>query len=379
MLLSELARSHEITLVGLCWDDGDRQAFADWSAAGLNVRAIPHGPRSWAPLAYRAIQQPLQQIVSTSPALAHEVRSIVAGARAASRPFDVLHVEHLRGAAATGLPARLGLWTVFDAVDCISELARLTRLQGPGRLTRLVARREERPTRRLERAITAAADVTTVVAVRDALALRELAPTACIEVVSNGVTCPPTRTALTDEPIVIFTGKLSYHANQAAIRWFLDAIWPQVQTSVPAARLVIAGADPPTWLRARQRSQQVTVIANPPDMQRHIAEARVAVAPMAYGVGIQNKILEAMACGVPVVATRAATEGLLTGGRRALHEAADGRQFAASVIRLLTDSERARGIGQSGYDYVTTYHSWRVTAARFETLYVPATVVRRAA
>jgi len=369
MLIAELTRRHEITLVALAWDASDLESLHEWSTCGVDVRVIPHGVRSWAPRAYRVFWQPFQQIVATSPGLTQTVRALVAEANATGRPFDVLHIEHLRGASAADLNTQLGIWTVFDAVDCISELARLTWRHNPAPLTRLVAWREEQPTRRLERTFASAADVTTVVAQRDADALRAFSPEARIEVIPNGVRCLSAPLVLSPEPVVVFTGKLSYHANQAAIRWFIDAIWPMVLPTVPDARLVVAGADPPGWLVARSGSQRVTVLANPPEMQKVIASARVAIAPMPYSVGIQNKILEAMAAGLPVVATAAARGGLNIEGANALLESSDASSFAANVIRLLIDDQLAQRLGQRGYDYVRAQHSWQATAARFESLY----------
>jgi glycosyltransferase involved in cell wall biosynthesis len=371
MLLAELAKRHTITLVGLCWNESDRLALDDWAGRGLEVHSIPHGLRSWVGGSYRAIRQPLQHVVSTSPALAGQVRRLIADARAAGRPFDVVHVEHLRGAAAADLLAGFGVWTVYDAVDCISELARLTWKLNPAPVTRLVAWREQQPTRRLERAFATAADCTTVVAERDAEALRDLNPAARIEVIPNGVTCLPVPVELTCQPSVIFTGKLSYHANQAAIRRFLAESWPWVVQAVPDARLVIAGADPPGWLLDRADGASVKVVANPPEMASLISEARVSIAPMSYSVGIQNKILEAMAAGVPVVATSVARSGIGPAGADALIHADDPREFAAEVIRLLTEDRLARQLGRLGYDYVRANHSWEAAATHFEALYAP--------
>lgn len=369
LLLTELAKRHEITLVALTWNHADQDALTIWSERGVDVRSVPHRPRAWLPGAYRALRQPLQRIISTSPELARIVRRLLAEADEAGNPYDAVHVEHLRGASAANLPGGFGVPTVFDAVDCISELARLTWERNPSPITRLVARVEEEPTRRYERTCLASADVTTVAAERDAFVLREIYPGAQIDVIPNGVTCLSDPVQLVDDPVVIFTGKLSYHANQAAIRWFIDSSWPWVTRSIPDARLVVAGADPPGWLTSRADGRQIQIVANPPDMMVEIARARVAIAPMQYSVGIQNKILEAMAAGVPVIATSAALDGL-TGNASLVARAADGeRQFAAAVIRMLTDERHARSLGQRGFDYVRLHHSWSTAASRFEALY----------
>ncbi|HUG14181.1 MAG TPA: hypothetical protein VMM78_04110 [Thermomicrobiales bacterium] len=158
--------------------------------------------------------------------------------------------------------------TVLDAVDCVAELARLTQRHNPSRLTRLLARVEERPTRRFETALVRAADAVTVVAQRDRTAIAQHAREAVIEVVPNGVARCPSPVFITDDPIAIFTGKLSYHANQAAIRRLLDGIWPRVRATLPNARLLIAGADAPRWLMRQDGMRGIAIHDGPHDLHR---------------------------------------------------------------------------------------------------------------
>jgi glycosyltransferase involved in cell wall biosynthesis len=369
MLLNELAGRHEISLVALVWNDEDEAALDEWARRGIDVYPIPHGIGKRVRALVGGPGRPLQEIASTSPLLARQVRELIARQAGRGLSFDAVHVEHLRGASALRLTEPLGVRTVLDAVDCIAELARLARTHGSNITVRTLGRFEERRTRRLERTFVDAADVVTVVAERDRLALAGNRPTDRIEVVPNGVAALPRPVSLTDSPLAIFTGKLSYHANQAALRLLLDDIWPRVRSDVPDARLVVAGAEPPGWLQRRGASAGVTVVANPADLVPLVRQARVALAPMVYSVGVQNKILEAMACGVPVVATPIAADGLLPAAEGSLLLAGDSGSFSAAVTRVLRDTLLAESLGRSGYDYVTSWHSWDNAARRFEDLY----------
>ena len=369
LLLETLGAHHTITLIALMWDATDRAALDEWRARGVEVIAIPH-TRSVQLAALRGDpRRPLQQIAATSPTLARVVRERLALAAWHGAAYDAVHVEHLRGAAALDLGAAIGTRVIFDAVDCIAELARLTRHHHPNRAVRLLATIEEAHTRRYEARLLAAADAITVVAARDRDALLRGSLPARITVVPNGVPRAERPVGLPTAPVAIFTGKLSYHANQAALRWLLTAIWPRIRATRPDACLIVAGSEPPAWAERQAGRDGVRIVANPPTMQPLLAAARVALAPLVYSVGIQNKVLEAMAYGLPVVASPTAAAGLLPAAHGCFGSADDTEAFAMQTAALFDDTTRAETLGRSGQEYVRTWHSWTAAARQFEALY----------
>lgn len=375
MLLETLSQRHEITLAALAWNEEDRAALAVWQARGLVVHTIPHTRAGRLGALIGDPRRPLQQIAATSPTLASTVRALIAEAARRGHHYDALHVEHLRGAAALCPTPDLGVRVVFDAVDCIAELARLTRRHNPNHLVRLLAGVEEKRTRFLEAGYVAAADAVAVVADRDRQALIAGGAPDRISVVPNGVPLREREVGLTDEPVAIFSGKLSYHANQAALRLLLAEIWPRIRSAVPDARLIVAGAEPPGWVARASGRDGVLLIPHPREMLPLIAGARVALAPTVYSVGIQNKVLEAMACGVPVVATPSAAEGLLSAAQGRLLLADDPATFAWRAVQVLSDGVLARRLGHGGQEYVRAHHSWGRAADQFEALYAGHAVV----
>ncbi|MGN6362658.1 MAG: glycosyltransferase [Thermomicrobiales bacterium] len=368
MLLEELTRRHEVTLLALAWNASDQETLAAWRERGLDVVAVPHGRADQLRALAGDPRRPLQQMVATAPLLARLARQRISEAARAGRPYGAAHVEHLRGAAAADLTTPLGVRTVFDAVDCLAALARLTRRHNPNLLVRGVAAFEECRTRRYERALVAAADAVTVVAERDRLALLQGGAPRRITVVPNGVAASARPAALTAAPVAVFTGKLSYHANQAALRLLLRDIWPLVRAAEPAARLLVAGAEPPGWMQHAGRDG-MELVANPAELAPLIARARVALAPTVYSVGIQNKVLEALAEGVPVVATPSALAGLPSAAREFVLSGDTPAAFAAAAIRLLRDDALAANLGAAGHAYVRRHLTWSAAATAFEALY----------
>src|SRR5205807_2428662 len=106
-------------------------------------------------------------------------------------------------------------------------------------------------------------------------------------------------------PSLVFSGKMSYHANVTAVLYFVREILPRVRAVEPHVRLRIVGSNPPPEIRRLATDPLITVTGYVPDVQEAVRGAAVAVCPVTVKVGIQNKVLEAMAMGLPVVSTRA--------------------------------------------------------------------------
>lgn len=300
---------------------------------------------------------PLQAAYSHHPA----AERFVAGQ---AGQYDVVHVEHLRGA----LLARNVRHTpcVFDAVDSISALFAQTATQAPGWKQRMMARIDLARTRRFEARLPRLFERTVVSSARDADALVRLGgPDAVNQIVTipNGVDLeyfhPSEPTEAAAGPTIVFTGKMSYHANSAAVLRLAGQIMPLVWKAVPTARLVIAGKNPPATIRNLSADPRVQVTGFVEDLRPFFWQASALVAPLAYGTGIQNKVLEAMACGIPVVTSPVGCEGLprLVAGRDVLVGGDDG-EVAAHTVALLRSSQLRESLGAAGRQYVQTHHDW---------------------
>lgn len=158
-------------------------------------------------------------------------------------------------------------------------------------------------------------------------------------------------------PVILFIGHLGYRPNVDAAMRLAKNILPLIAARLPSARLVIAGRFPRPEIKALDKLSGVTVVVNPPGVADLYARASVAVMPIASGGGTRIKILEAMALGVPVVATSKAAEGLdLAEGLDFIAGQTD-RELADAAISLLERPEIADRIAGRARKTAHAYYS----------------------
>jgi len=313
---------------------------------------------------------PLQALYSHSPALESALRELIA-----RQHFDLAHVEHLR-AALLGLSIQ-GVPRVFDAVDCISSLFERASRGATSAASRWRARVDLGRTQRFEGELLRRFDAALVSSVADRADLLALpgGGEAKLAVVPNGVDLdyfgPGSGARVEDE--LVFVGRMSYHANVAAAEHLVEHIMPLVWSARPSARVLIVGADPVASVEALARADaRVTVTGGVPDVRPYLRRAALAVCPVVYGAGIQNKVLEAMACGTPVVASPAACEALTAQAGADLAQANGAEPFAKEIVRLLADEPARRNLGAAGRRFVEREHDWNLVVTRLEELYQDA-------
>jgi sugar transferase (PEP-CTERM/EpsH1 system associated) len=153
---------------------------------------------------------------------------------------------------------------------------------------------------------------------------------------------------------IVFTGVMDYIPNVDAVTWFCDEILPLVRQRLAHARFTICGSRPSEAVRRLAERPGVTVTGRVEDIRPYLDRAEVFVAPLRIARGIQNKVLEALAMGLPVVASRATWMGTGVPEGSGILAADEASAFASHVIRLLEDgalraamSQRAREVAES--------------------------------
>lgn len=199
----------------------------------------------------------------------------------------------------------------------------------------------------------------------------KLVPRAQVQIVANGVDTqaflPAGRTP--PQPRLVFSGTLSYGPNADGIRWFAREVWPSILNLIPDACLQIVGREPPSDICALA-DERVQVAGDVPDVLPYLYNARVSIAPIFEGGGTRLKILEAMACALPVIATPIGAEGLgVTHGQNILI-AENARSFARETVRLLRDPSLRKSIGDAGRAWVEQNYDWRFITQKLERIYL---------
>lgn len=214
---------------------------------------------------------------------------------------------------------------------------------------------------------------TVLISEREAALFRERGGNGVVEVIPNGVdlhyfTPRAGRQAGEAEANVVFVGVMDYYPNIDAAYFFCNSILPAIHKTLPEARLYLVGRNPTRRVLALGKRPGVVVTGTVPDVRPYLARATVAVAPFRIARGIQNKVLEAMAAGVPVVGTSSGFQGIPVGAEDGATVEDDPRGFAEEVVRLVRDRELwTRRAGQARR-YVERSHRWEEHGERLHAL-----------
>ncbi len=357
-----LAREHELTLACLVDEPKAEPALA---ALGQEIPDIEHAVISRASKRLGAI---LHLADGASATMAYfdspELRARVA-ARLGEGAYDLIYVSSSSMIQYADASRRIPLLMDFVDIDSDKWLQYGERLRFH---TAWLYRVEGKRLRQHELAAARRANRCIVATRQEEVLLHSFAPWAPTTVIPNGVDLDyftPARAPAAD-PTIVFTGAMDYVPNVDAVRHFCQRIFPRIRQQVPHARFSIVGKSPAAPVRRLAAVPGVHVTGSVPDVRPFLRQAAVAVAPLRVARGIQNKVLEAMATGLPVVATSRAHEGLEARPGQHLFVEDDPANFADVVAGLLRTPGLRAEVGQAARKFVEAHHCWAASLAELD-------------
>lgn len=376
------ARGHAISLATLWTNEKEKRELEQLKPFCIEIFACPMP--TWQSMINSLLAlptpTPLQAVYSWQPNLFNQLQNKLL-LQPGPNSYDVIHVEHLRGSRygqnlqKTFRRTGHKIPVIWDSVDCISLLFQHTARHNQSLRTKLISSLEVSRTARHEAQLALSFDHTVLTSQNDRtaiLALDASIPADKVTAISHGVDLDyfqpdPALDRLPET--LILSGKMSYHANIAMAHYLFQDIMPLIWAEHPEVRLTIVGKDPPESVREFAQHPGVTVTGTVDDIRPYILKAAVAVAPLRYAVGIQNKVLEAMACGTPVVTTPQVVSSISAVPGRDILVGEDAQGFAQAVLSLLDSTEKRQALGSAGYRYTHENHSWSKIAAKLEAIY----------
>jgi sugar transferase (PEP-CTERM/EpsH1 system associated) len=252
---------------------------------------------------------------------------------------------------------------LFDMVDLDSDKWLQYSRTAPW-ATAWIYRREARELLELERRAAAEFALTYLVSDHEVRSFARLAPESGdrIKAFCNGVNLEYFAPGPYASPFpagvtpIVMTGRMDYWPNVEGALWFAREVLPLVKRQIPDARFYVVGARPAPALR-NLALPDVEVTGEVADIRPYVAAARVVAAPLRIARGVQNKVLEALAMGVPTVATEEASRALAVLSGRDIWVANDAADFAAAVVRAAGTAGR-EAIATNARSYVERHHDW---------------------
>lgn len=365
-MIRHLARNHEVTVATLARTATELAEGRELEqhCHALHVSRVPPYA-GWGRFALHALTSyPSTFGYFYSPELARTVARLLD-----TKHFDAILVHC--SSMGPYVASHRGCRRIMDFGDADSEKWFEYSHTAPWPLS-LAFRVEGRKVRSYERRLGARFDACSVNAPRERDVLRTYVPTP-IHVIPNGVDLEyfRSRRAPSDTYVphrLIFTGNMSYRPNVDAVGHLVADILPRVRQQVPGVGLYIVGMDPAPAVRKLADGDRVVVTGRVEDVRPYFEDAAVAVVPLRVARGLQNKVLEAMAMRVPVVASEAAYQGITAVPGRDLMVAADAEAFARAVVRLLREPETRERYAAAGRACVEENHNWNRLLPRLEEL-----------
>jgi sugar transferase (PEP-CTERM/EpsH1 system associated) len=370
-LVERLGREHEVRIIAFAHDEKDLAAAEELRKKGFPTTVVRYRDRAakLAALPLLLTRTPLTLGVYGS-------RAVQAAVDALAPDSDLAYAYSSSMGAFLEPHARLPRIMHFGELDSDKWRQYAERSSFP---MRHVYAREHRTLLEFERRIARSFAANVVCTPLEKAIFEREIPGATADVLRNGVDLAyyAPRWDGREPGRIVFTGVMNYLPNAEGCAWFVREILPLVRREIPAATFSIVGSHPTAEVQRLADVPGVEVTGFVDDTRTWLGKAALAVAPLRIARGIQNKVLEAMAMGLPIVGTTCATQGVEAEDGRHLRVRDEPEAFAREVVDLLRTPERALELGRAARAFVEATYDWEVVFRPLDALVARCTVSTR--
>ncbi len=373
-LVKELAKRHRVSVLTFLEPDQDADDPGPLPDLCEWVETIPVPPRSTG--------LRLRQLLATSrPDMSWRLWSPVLNQRLAERlsgeSFDVVEIEGIEmtpylPTIKAAQPRPLIIYDAHNAEWILQQRAFQADIKNPRRwIAAFYSWMQWHRLRRYEAQLLQQVDHTVAMSAPDKVALRNVAPSAPITVVPNGVDLAAYLhyrgpSILHD---LVFIGKMDFRPNIDAVLWFANEVLPLIQAKRPQTTFAVVGQRPHPRLDVLRDDPTITITGFVDQVHPYLAGARVYVVPLRVGGGTRLKLLEAMAMQKPIVSTTVGAEGFPVVNGKELLLADDPLSFAEEVLKLLESPTLRAKLALAGQHFARAGYGWDTLVPQLEKIY----------
>ena len=367
-LLKQIAQQSDVTLLALETQTTDADGVAELQQLGITVHLVPNAPTlprvSFGTLVKAFLKrQPITVARYDIPDYRQKLTELIS-----SQNFDLVHYEMFHIAqfhTETDLPGVLSQQNVDSAIwrRLCSETT--------NPFYKFAYWTQQLAFQRYERVLSPKFDAVTCTSEIDAAVFQQHCANDAIEIIPNGVDVTHYQPDFSAEAPahLIYIGSMDWYPNEDAVAFFADEVLPRIQEKVPDVAFSIVGGNPSARVQKLTEREGIVVTGRVPEIKPYFAETTVFVVPLRIGSGTRLKILEALAMGKAIVSTTVGAEGLDLKDGEEIFIADEPTAFADAVIKLITDSELRRRIGENGRARVEQDYDWRSIGAKLHDVY----------
>lgn len=362
-IAKNLAKSNKVTILTFIQSDSELIGIHEYEKMDISVIAVKQ--KLWKSVLNCILLgfsgKPFQQLYYKSDAYHNQLQELLGREK-----YNVIYYHLIRMAQYELTDEYPEICHVSDYTDAVSlYLTRLTAIE-KNPIKKMLFTMESNRVRKAE-VINTKFDLSYVCSDSDRQYLAQFSGHETIRILPNGIEIQqfsPDETVQKEDRF-LFTGNMPYFPNIDAVQFFSKEIFPSLSKKYPTFKFYIVGQDPPEKIK-RLSSEKIVVTGFVRDIRLEYLKSKITVAPMRFGAGTLNKIIESMALGTPVIASNQAVSGMNSDLKQFIFTADSVDEYVKHTDYILSNYDHVLSNQKKGIQYITNNLSWEKIVSDFE-------------